>query len=86
MLDTSCDKDTVKKLRKVIESQDGVLGISKLATRIFGSKIYVDVEIEADGNMRLKDAHDIAENVHDAIEHKFENVKHCMVHVNPKVV
>lgn len=86
MLDTSCDKDTVKKLRKVIESQDGVLGISKLATRIFGSKIYVDVEIEADGNMRLKDAHDIAENVHDAIEDKFENVKHCMVHVNPKVV
>ena len=86
MLDTSCDKDTVKKLRKVIESQDGVLGISKLATRIFGSKIYVDVEIEADGNMRLKDAHDIAENVHDSIEHKFENVKHCMVHVNPKVV
>ncbi|MGN1164874.1 MAG: cation diffusion facilitator family transporter [Lachnospiraceae bacterium] len=86
MLDTSCDKDTVKKLRKVIESQDGVLGISKLATRIFGSKIYVDVEIEADGDMRLKDAHDIAENVHDAIEDKFENVKHCMVHVNPKVV
>ena len=85
MLDTSCDKDTVKKLRKVIQSQEGVLGISKLATRIFGSKIYVDVEIEADGNMRLKDAHDIAENVHDAIEHKFENVKHCMVHVNPKI-
>ena len=85
MLDTSCDKDTVKKLRKVIQSQEGVLGISKLATRIFGSKIYVDVEIEADGNIRLKDAHDIAENVHDAIEHKFENVKHCMVHVNPKI-
>lgn len=86
MLDKSCDKDTVKKLRKVIASQQGVLGISKLTTRIFGSKIYVDVEIEADGNMRLKDAHDIAQHVHDAIESRFENVKHCMVHVNPKKV
>lgn len=86
MIDTSCDKDTLKKLRKIIRSQEGVLGISKLTTRIFGSKIYVDVEIEADGNLTLNAAHDIAERVHDSIEQKMENVKHCMVHVNPKKI
>lgn len=86
MLDTACDKDTVGKLRKIIENQSGVLGISKLTTRIFGSKIYVDVEIEADGSIPLKEAHDIAENVHYAIEQGVGDVKHCMVHVNPKRV
>ena len=86
MLDTACDKDTVKKLQKIILNQPGVLGISKLTTRIFGSKIYVDVEIEADGDMTLKDAHEVAENVHHAIEQGASDVKHCMVHVNPRRV
>lgn len=86
MLDTACDKDTVKKLQKIILDQPGVLGISKLTTRIFGSKIYVDVEIEADGDMTLRAAHDVAENVHHAIERGANDVKHCMVHVNPKRV
>lgn len=86
MLDTACDKDTEKKLRKIIRNQPGVLGISKLTTRIFGSKIYVDVEIEADGDMTLRAAHEVAENVHHAIERGASDVKHCMVHVNPKRV
>ena len=64
-------------------NQEGVLGIDLLRTRLFGSKIYVDVEISADGNKPLKETHAIAEKVHDAIEEEFKTVKHCMVHVNP---
>lgn len=86
MLDTACDKDTVKKLQKIILNQPGVLGISKLTTRFFGSKVYVDVEIEADGDMTLRAAHEVAENVHHAIERGASDVKHCMVHVNPRRV
>ena len=52
-------------------------------TRLFGSRIYLDVVIEADGQKTLEAAHDIARQVHDAIEEKFVDVKHCMVHVNP---
>ena len=36
-----------------------------------------------DGNLLLKEAHNIAEKVHDEVEHNFPEVKHCMVHVNP---
>ena len=61
----------------------GVKGIDLLQTRLFGSKMYVDIEISADGTIPLDEAHDIAENVHHTIESKFKNVKHCMVHVNP---
>jgi divalent metal cation (Fe/Co/Zn/Cd) transporter len=41
------------------------------------------VEIAADDNLPLKEAHAIAEQVHESIEHTFPDVKHCMVHVNP---
>ena len=63
--------------------QNGVLGVDLIQTRIFGNKIYVDIEISADPDISLKESHDIAESVHNAIETEFENIKHIMVHVNP---
>ena len=83
LVDKSCDKDTIDKIRQIIVSQDGVEAVDDIRTRLFGSKIYVDVEISVDGSMVLRDAHQIAEHVHDAIEENFNLVKHCMVHVNP---
>jgi len=83
MTDKACDDQTTEAMRKIILSQDAVEGIDQLRTRIFGDRIYVDVEISADAAATLKDAHDIAEVVHDAIEREFPKVKHCMVHVNP---
>ena len=52
-------------------------------TRVFGNKVYVDIEIAADGNTTLSKSHETAERVHDIIESDFPEVKHVMVHVNP---
>lgn len=83
MVDKSCDEETETALRECAAGQEGVLGIDLLHTRVFGNKIYVDIEIEADGELTLTKAHAIAERVHDAIEKNFPKVKHIMVHVNP---
>lgn len=83
MIDKSCDKKIMEEMINTILQQEGVIGIDKITTRLFGSKIYVDVEIRADGNKTLSSTHEIAHRVHDVIEMQFENVKHCMVHVNP---
>lgn len=84
MVDKACDEQTEQQMRDCVMSQEGVLGIDLLHTRTFGNKIYVDVEICADGNSTLNEAHAIAEMVHDSIEKQFPKVKHIMVHVNPK--
>lgn len=83
LVDKSCDDETIRRMQTVIMEQEGVMGIDLLKTRLFGSKIYVDVEICADGNLTLIKAHQIAESVHEALERDFPEVKHCMVHVNP---
>lgn len=83
LIDRSCDDETTKQIEEVVLKQGGVMGIDSLRTRLFGAKIYVDVEISADGNKSLNETHAIAEKVHEAIEEEFETVKHCMVHVNP---
>lgn len=83
MTDQSCDEETIKKMSEEIFAQEGVLRIDQIRTRLFGDKIYVDIEISTDGNATLFSSHKIAQNVHDCIEEKFPTVKHCMVHVNP---
>lgn len=86
MTDEACDDQTVEQMRHCVTECEGVLAIDDIKTRMFGNKIYMDIEIECDGNMTLFEAHAIAEDVHDRIEKQFPDVKHCMVHVNPNYV
>lgn len=83
MVDKACDEETVEKIKQVILQIEGVEGLDLIKTRMFGTKMYVDVEISADGNLLLRESHEIAEAVHDNIEKQFTDVKHCTVHVNP---
>lgn len=83
MVDHSCDEETEKQISECVMKSGEVVGIDSLHTRIFGNKIYVDIEIEVDGSYTLKRAHEIAEEVHENIERNFPKIKHIMVHVNP---
>jgi cation diffusion facilitator family transporter len=85
MVDKSCDDETLEALRSLVAAQEGVISVDDIRTRIFGSRMFVDIEIAADKDLVLSKAHEIAESVHDAVEKNFPSVKHCMVHVNPGV-
>ena len=81
--DTPCAPTFELEVRDCILAQDGVMRIDALRTRKFGNKVYVDAEIAVDGQLRLVDAHAIAERAHDAVEQRFPTVKHIMIHENP---
>lgn len=83
MLDTSCGEQFEEEVRQLVDAENQVERIDMLRTRMFGDKVYIDMEIAIDGSMQLTDAHAIAERVHDDIEHAFPEVKHVMIHVNP---
>ncbi len=83
MVDKACGDEVETELRERALAQEGVLGVDLLQTRVFGNKIYVDIEIRVDGSKTLRESHGVAEHVHDAIEQNCPKVKHIMVHVNP---
>lgn len=83
MVDHSCDEETERQIYECVMKNREVMGIDSLHTRIFGNKIYVDIEIAVDGSYTLKRSHEIAEEVHEDIERNFRKIKHIMVHVNP---
>ena len=83
MVDRSCGEEMEASFRSTALEQPGVKGVEMLRTRMFGNRVYVDLEIAADPELTLAAAHEIAEKVHDAIEQTYPEVKHIMVHVNP---
>ncbi len=83
MVDKACDDKIENQIRINVLRQKGVVRIDRLITREFGNRIYVDVEIAADGKKTLYETHAVAEKIHASIEEQFPNVKHIMVHVNP---
>jgi cation diffusion facilitator family transporter len=85
MTDRACDPKTVEEIRDLAAADAGVICVDQLKTRLFGNRIYVDVEIGVDASVTLLEAHTVAQRVHDTIETSFPQVKHCMVHVNPIV-
>ena len=86
MTDKACDEQKTNEIREIILAEEVVEGIDDLRTRLFGEKIFVDVEIRVDAKATLEEAHAAAQRVHDAIEGQIPKVKHCMVHVNPVAI
>lgn len=84
VLDTSCDEKFVCEIKELILDTKEVNDIDLLKTRVFGNKVYVDLEISLDKDLTFSEAHNISHIVHDKIENKFSNIKHCMIHINPK--
>ena len=83
MMDTSCGPDFDEKISELVSRQEGVEAVDAIQSRMFGNRIYIDLEIAVDRNKTVGEGHDIAERVHDLLEQDFDEVKHVMVHVNP---
>jgi cation diffusion facilitator family transporter len=83
MVDTPVSEEHQEEIRACLAEQEGVVRVDLVLTRQFGAKVYVDAEIAVEGTLSLYEAHAIAEAAHDAVEGRFSEVKHVMVHVNP---
>ena len=83
MLDTSRGEEYEAHLREYVLAQEDVLGVALLQSRTFGNRVYIDLVIQVDGELKLRDAHAIAERVHSCVERDFPDIKHIMIHVDP---
>ena len=83
IVDKVADDKDIETIKKAVLEIEGVKRIDDLKTRVHATKLYVDLEIAVDGDLSMRQAHDIAERVHDNVEAAVETVKHIMVHVNP---
>ena len=83
VVDQAADSHVIEAIKEIVATHPEIKNLDDLKTRIFGAKLYVDMEIAINPTLSVKNGHAIAEQLHDEIEEKIPNVKHCMIHVNP---
>ena len=83
MVDKSCPKEIQNQIKTFAEKENGICSVDLIQTRIFGNRIYVDIEISVLPDITVFEGHEIADALHNSIESNFKNVKHIMVHINP---
>ena len=77
------DRELVEKVEKSVARIKEVKGISTTRMRILGSKQFVDLEIFIDGNLSVREGHNIAHRVRDQLISGYDDIIEVMVHVEP---
>ena len=83
MIDRACEPEEVRMMENIVGSVIGVKRVDSVKTRIFGSKVMVDVEFEADAGMSVQECYEIAQAVDRRLHGSFGQIKTCTVQVRP---
>lgn len=82
LMDRAVDIETEEKIKTTLLATPGVDGIHDLKTRKMGDLVIVDVHLEIDGNLSVKEGHDIAVTARNAVLDN-HHVLNVMTHVDP---
>ena len=84
LMDGVKDPSVYNKIFEAVEKVKGASNPHRVRSRLIGNMYMIALDIEVDGNLPLKEAHDIAHAVENSIEDTIENVYDIIVHVEPK--
>jgi cation diffusion facilitator family transporter len=71
------------KLFESVHAVEGAYNPHRVRARKIGHYYMINLDIEVDPDLPVKDAHDIAKNVENSIKSKLRNIYDVMVHVEP---
>lgn len=83
LTDTMPNAERLAEIRKVALGVSGVLGVEKLFARSSGLYYYVDLHLEVDPELSVRQSHEIANEVRFTIRRKLDWVADVLVHVEP---
>ena len=82
-MDAAPPREVEESVRAVAASVRGVTAIDQCRVRKMGLELWVDIHIEVDGTISVRDGHGIAHEVKDAIRAANPAVIDVLVHVEP---
>jgi cation diffusion facilitator family transporter len=83
LMDTMPDESLMNTIRGVALSVPGVRGVEKCFARKTGLQYHVDLHLEVDPNITVRESHDIATDVRIRIKESLNWVADVLVHVEP---
>lgn len=82
LMDEEFSEEDKRKIKSIIAKYREVEGLHELKTRYAGNKPFIQFHIEMDGNMSLKLAHSVSENIEKEILKKFPGGE-VIIHQDP---
>ncbi len=83
IMDEHLYDDLLQEIREESIKVKGILGTEKCFIRKAGMKYHVDLHAIVDGEISVKQGHDIAHKLKDYLRHKIPNLGHVLIHIEP---
>lgn len=82
LMDRSVSEDQIEQIREILHETPGVQGVHDLRTRKMGDMIMVDAHLEVDGELSVREGHDIASTARQRVMSQLP-VLDVMTHLDP---
>lgn len=83
LMDGTAPADFIEALQALAESVEQVEHVHEMRARRSGQYMIVDLKLEMDPNMTVKQSHDVATRVKKLIFDRYPGVGDVMIHINP---
>ena len=83
LTDKGARKEDIQKIKEIVLLNKDVKEVHKIRSRKHGVDTFVDLHVLVDDNMTVKDAHDIADQVKDALLEQGPEISDVVIHIEP---
>jgi cation diffusion facilitator family transporter len=84
LLDQQAPAEVLEHLRRLVLAVPGVAGVEKLLDRRSGLIYFVDLHLEVDGNMPVREAHALGHRVKAHVQAERPDIADVLVHLEPE--
>lgn len=83
IMDEHLHDDVIEEIRSIAGRVEGVVGTEKCYVRKAGISFHVDLHLIVDGEISVRDGHDIAHNLKNEIQQQLPEISDVLIHVEP---
>lgn len=83
IMDEHLYDDLIDEIRRVSLQVDGIIGTEKCFIRKAGMKYHVDLHAIVDANISVREGHDLAHKLKDALHKEILVLGHILIHIEP---
>jgi len=83
LAEAAVDPDTIEDIKNIINSDVSIRHWHKLRTRTVGREVFLDLHILVDPDLKITDAHEIAERLEKTLHEQITRPINITVHIEP---
>lgn len=85
LTESAVDSETIERIKSVINANGQIRQWHKLRSRLVGREVFLDIHILVDPGLNVTAAHQIAQNLEDALTNQISRPVNITVHIEPDI-